>query len=171
MARDEGMALCPWGALGGGKFTTEQKRRENDTGRNSNFAKPSETDVKVAKKLEEIASKRSSTITSIALAYIRAKYPYVYPIVGGRKIEHLKGNIEALGIDLSDEEVDEIEGAASFDLGFPLNFLFEFTGNTYKSTMTSGDVALLHYAGNLESPPVQRGPKPHGLKGYGKNDA
>jgi len=111
MARDEGMALCPWGALGGGKFTTEQKRRENDTGRGAMFGQPTEDEIKVAKKLEEIAGKHNSQITGIALAYVRAKYPYVYPIVGGRKIDHLKGNIEALGIDLSEEEVDEIDGA------------------------------------------------------------
>lgn len=171
MARDEQMALCPWGALGGGKFTTEQKRKEQDTGRDANWAKPSENDVKVSKKLEEIAGKKGTVLTSIALAYIRAKYPYVYPIVGGRKIEHLKGNIEALGIDLSEEEVDEIDGAVDFDIGFPMNFLFEFGGKKYKSTMTSGDVGLLAFAGNLESPAVLKGPKPHGLKGYGKNEA
>lgn len=169
MARDEQMALCPWGALGGGKFTTEQKRREADTGRDPNFAKPSEADVKVSKKLEEIAGKKGTQLTSIALAYIRAKYPYVYPIVGGRKIEHLKGNIEALGIELSDEEVDEIDGAVDFDVGFPMNFLFEFGGGKYKTTKTSADVALLSFAGNLEMPPQLKGPKPHGLEGYGKN--
>ena len=52
------------------------------------------------------------------------KYPYCYPIVGGRKIEHLKGNIEALSIKLSPEEIEEIEDAAPFDVGFPMNFLF-----------------------------------------------
>jgi diketogulonate reductase-like aldo/keto reductase len=169
MARDEGMALCPWGALGGGKFTTEQKRKESDTGRDPNFAKPSEADIKVSKKLEEIAGKKNTALTSIALAYIRAKYPYVYPIVGGRKIEHLKGNIEALGIDLSDEEVDEIDAATDFDVGFPMNFLFEFGGGKYRSTQTSSNVGLLAFAGNLEMPEHVKGPKPHGLKGYGKN--
>ncbi|KAH7394881.1 NADP-dependent oxidoreductase domain-containing protein [Phaeosphaeria sp. MPI-PUGE-AT-0046c] len=169
MARDEGMALCPWGALGGGKFTTEQKRREADTGRDPSFAKPSENDIKVSKKLEEMAGKRNTQLTSIALAYIRAKYPYVYPIVGGRKIEHLKGNIEALGIELSEDEVDEIDGAADFEIGFPMNFLFEFGGGKYKSTNTSANVGLLNFAGNLETPPQQKGPKPHGLEGYGKN--
>jgi hypothetical protein len=171
MARDEGMALCPWGALGGGKFTTEQKRKESDTGRDPNFAKPSEADIKVSKKLEEIAGKKNTALTSIALAYIRAKYPYVYPIVGGRKIEHLKGNIEALGIDLSEEEVDEIDGAVDFDVGFPMNFLFEFGGGKYKSTQTSANVGLLNFAGNLEMPEHVKGPKPHGLKGFGKNEA
>ena len=169
MARDEGMALCPWGALGGGKFTTEQKRKEQDTGRDPNFAKPSEKDIKVSKALETVANKKSSSITGIAIAYVRAKYPYVYPIVGGRKIEHLKGNIEALGIELSDEEVDEIDSATDFEIGFPMNFLFEFGGGKAKTTSTSSDISLLKFAGNLETPGVVRGPKPHGLQGYGNN--
>lgn len=169
MARDEGMALCPWGALGGGKFTTEQKRKESDTGRDPNFAKVSEQDIAISKKLEEVANEKSSSITSIAIAYIRAKYPYVYPIIGGRKIEHLKGNIEALGIYLSDEEVDEIDSAVPFDIGFPMNFLFEFTGGKAKTTSTSSDIGLLKSAGNLESPLPVRGPKPHALEGYGNN--
>ena len=172
MARDEGLALCPWGALGGGKFTTEQKRRENDSGRGGMFGVPTENDIKVAKKLEEIANKKNSQITGIALAYVRAKYPYVYPIVVGRKIDHLKGNIEALSIDLSDEEVDEIDGAIDFDIGFPMNFLFEFgNASKYKSTMTTANVGLLNFAGNIDSPEHLRGPKPHGLKGFGKNPA
>lgn len=165
------MALCPWGALGGGKFTTEQKRKESDTGRDPNYATPSEDDIKVSKKLEEIAGKKNTALTSIALAYIRAKYPYVYPIVGGRKIEHLKGNIEALGIELSEEEVAEIDNAVNFDVGFPMNFLFEFGGAKYKSTLTSGNINLLNFAGNLEMPEHVKGPKPHGLKGFGKNPA
>ncbi|TFK79677.1 hypothetical protein K466DRAFT_668024 [Polyporus arcularius HHB13444] len=33
------------------------------------------------------------------------KTPYVFPIVGGRKVEHLHGNIQALDVALSDEHV------------------------------------------------------------------
>jgi hypothetical protein len=35
--------------------------------------------------------------------------------------------------------------------------------------MTSSDVALLRYSGSLDSVPVQQGPKPHQLQGYGGN--
>ena len=52
------------------------------------------------------------------------KTPNVFPIVGGRKIEHLRGNIEALSIKLSPEQIEEIEAAHPFDPGFPMNFLF-----------------------------------------------
>jgi hypothetical protein len=48
----------------------------------------------------------------------KAQAPYVFPICGGRKIDHLKSNIEALGIDLSEEDIREIEGAFKFDLGY-----------------------------------------------------
>jgi len=27
------------------------------------------------------------SVTAIALAYIMSKYPYVYPVIGGRKVE------------------------------------------------------------------------------------
>ena len=49
--------------------------------------------------------------------------PYVYPIVGGRKVEHLKGNIEALGLRLDEEELDKIDNAYGFEIGFPHEFL------------------------------------------------
>jgi hypothetical protein len=47
------------------------------------------------------------------------KAPYVFPIVGGRKIEHLKANVEALSLQLSADEMKEIEDVVPFDHGFP----------------------------------------------------
>lgn len=114
--------------------------------------------------VEAIAIKYSTAITSIALAYIRAKYPYVYPIVGGRKVEHLKGNIEALSISLSDEEVDEINGESDFQVAFPMDLLFELgTGAKYSTRATSADVVFLKFAGTLDGVPHARGPQPHRL--------
>ncbi|KAJ7766514.1 hypothetical protein DFH07DRAFT_769774 [Mycena maculata] len=45
--------------------------------------------------------------------------PFVFPIVGGRKVEHLMANIEALDIMLSAEQIAYIEGVLPFDKGFP----------------------------------------------------
>lgn len=168
MARDEGMALCPWGALGGGNFTTKAKRENNEQGRN--FGPASDKHIKVSEKLEAVAKSKNTAITSVALAYVRSKYPFVYPIVGGRKIEHLQGNIEALGLELSAQEVEEIDSAVDFEVGFPMNFLFEFGGGQkYNTNKTSADVGLLAFAGNLEVPPHQQPVKPHGLAGFGRN--
>lgn len=49
--------------------------------------------------------------------------PYLFPIVGGRKVSHLKANAEALGLELTPEDIAEIETGYDFDLGFPHNFL------------------------------------------------
>ena len=49
------------------------------------------------------------------------KAPYVFPIIGGRKVEHLHANIEALDIALSDEQIKELESAVPFDPGFPMS--------------------------------------------------
>jgi hypothetical protein len=43
----------------------------------------------------------------------------VFPIIGGRKVEHLKQNIQALDISLSPEQMQRIDNAKPIDLGFP----------------------------------------------------
>ena len=47
------------------------------------------------------------------------KTPYVFPIIGGRKVEHLMANVEALKISLSDEQIAYLESIIPFEPGFP----------------------------------------------------
>ena len=54
---------------------------------------------------------------TVAIAYVMQKVPHVFPISGGRKVEHLQANIEALNITLSDEHIKKIEAASPFDKG------------------------------------------------------
>ncbi|KAK0492688.1 hypothetical protein EDD18DRAFT_1409179, partial [Armillaria luteobubalina] len=51
------------------------------------------------------------------------KAPYVFPIIGGRKVEHLKVNIEALNISLSKEQIKHLEGIVPLDPGFPASMI------------------------------------------------
>lgn len=50
------------------------------------------------------------------------KAPYVFPIIGGRKVEQLHANIEALELSLTAEQITFLDGAVPFDKGFPYNF-------------------------------------------------
>ena len=59
----------------------------------------------------------------VAIAYVMQKTPYVFPIIGGRKVEHLLANVEALKVSLSEEQIKEIESVVPFDPGFPSNFI------------------------------------------------
>ena len=50
------------------------------------------------------------------------KAPYVFPIIGGRKIEHLYASIEALEISLSAEQIETLDNIVPFDKGFPFAY-------------------------------------------------
>ncbi|RDB16514.1 Aryl-alcohol dehydrogenase [NADP(+)] [Hypsizygus marmoreus] len=126
MARSEGMALAPWNALAGGKFRTdaeeERRRTTGEQGRKfwTGGWERNEKEKKVSAALEKVAKEvGTKEITAVALAYLLHKTPFVFPIVGGRKVEHLLGNIQALDISLSEEQMKELESVVDFDLGFP----------------------------------------------------
>ncbi|KAH6716978.1 NADP-dependent oxidoreductase domain-containing protein [Leptodontidium sp. MPI-SDFR-AT-0119] len=165
MCESEGMGIAPWGVLGSGDFKTPDQR-EKDAGEGRKMFPPEEKNALVAGKLDEIARRKGTVLTSVALAYIMHKYPYVYPIIGGRKLSHLKGNIEALSIELTDEEIDEIEGVAEFDIGWPMNMLFtvDQEGSKYSSRMTSKDVAWTGFAAKLDVPEKLRAIRPRKLE-------
>lgn len=45
--------------------------------------------------------------------------PFVFPIIGCRKVEHLLENLKALDITLTPEQTQKIENATKFEIGFP----------------------------------------------------
>jgi len=129
MARMFGMALCPWDVLGSGKFQSKkaiEERKKAGEGLRSfiSSAQQTEMEIKISEALEKVAGEHGvESVTAIALAYVRSKAANVIPIVGGRKVEHLKANIEALKIKLTDEQIAYLESVKDFDVGFPGNFL------------------------------------------------
>ena len=68
-------------------------------------------------------SRSGPRLDSVAIAYIMQKTPYVFPVVGGRKVEHLEQNLEGLDIALSEEQIKYLESVLPFDVGFPHNFI------------------------------------------------
>jgi aryl-alcohol dehydrogenase-like predicted oxidoreductase len=125
MARHFGMALCPWDVLGGGQFqSARQLEAREKSNQGSRSSVQSEEARKVSAALERVASEHGiDSVQQIALAYVMQKARNVFPIVGGRKVEHLYDNIRALSIRLTDEQIRYLDGIRDFDLGFPLNFI------------------------------------------------
>ncbi|KAF8970110.1 NADP-dependent oxidoreductase domain-containing protein [Flammula alnicola] len=126
MCRSEGMALAPWNVLAGGKIRSdaeeEARRQSGEKGRtifNPEWER-NEKEKVVCKALEKVAAETGAKhITSVAIAYLMQKTIYVFPIIGGRKIEHLLANTEALELSLSDEQIKYLESAQDFQPGFP----------------------------------------------------
>jgi aryl-alcohol dehydrogenase-like predicted oxidoreductase len=63
--------------------------------------------------LGRIAAGKKATPAQIALAWLLAKKPWIVPIPGTTKLHRLEENIGAAALELSAEEVSEIEGAAA----------------------------------------------------------
>ena len=153
MAREEGMALCPYGVLNQGRFQTREgfeEREKHNPGRN--FIPTSEHDKKVSAALEDIGNAKGVKLLDVALAYVMQKSVYVFPIVGCRKIDHIKGSIASLSVTLTDEEMAKVDSAYPFDFGFPHTFLSGsmFDHSTPRMAEKPGDVWLTKVMGKFD---------------------
>jgi aryl-alcohol dehydrogenase-like predicted oxidoreductase len=153
MCRDEGMGLLPFGTLGQGRFQTEavfKEREKNNLGRKLRPVK--EHDKEVSKVLEEIANRKGTELSSVALAYTMHKVSYVFPLIGCRKLDHLKGNIDALEVSLSEDDIKEIDSAYVFDPGFPHTVLSGtlVSGDAPEGAQGPGDIWMTKLMGNFD---------------------
>lgn len=153
MCASEGMRLAPYGVLNQGRFQTEEgfkAREEHNPG--GNFIKLSEHDKKVSQALDMLSNKKDVKLLEAALAYVRQKAPYVFPIVGGWRLEHIKGNIAALDVWLTDEEIEAIDSSYEFNPGFPHTFLSGslFNDDAPRGAVGPGDVWLTKHLGKFE---------------------
>jgi aryl-alcohol dehydrogenase-like predicted oxidoreductase len=63
--------------------------------------------------LEKIGADKGATPAQIALAWLLAQKPWIVPIPGSRKLERLDENNAAVNIELTANDLSEIENAMS----------------------------------------------------------
>ena len=63
--------------------------------------------------LDRIAAQKGATPAQIALAWLLAQKPWIVPIPGSRKLERLDENIGAGAIELTPDDLSDIEDAMS----------------------------------------------------------
>jgi aryl-alcohol dehydrogenase-like predicted oxidoreductase len=63
--------------------------------------------------LKRFAKKKNATPAQIALAWLLAQKPWIVPIPGTRNIEHLNENLGAVNVQLTSDDLREIETAIS----------------------------------------------------------
>ncbi|KAF8190174.1 NADP-dependent oxidoreductase domain-containing protein [Pholiota molesta] len=149
MARAEGMALAVWNVLAAGKIRTdEEEERRRLTGENGRTIvdpnwERNEHQKRVCEALEKVAAEIGAKhITSVAIAYIMHKATHVFPILGGRKVEHLLANLEALDLSLTPEHIKYIESVTVFEPGWPHWVCGDGTSNNYMMSV-AGDIDFM----------------------------
>jgi aryl-alcohol dehydrogenase-like predicted oxidoreductase len=112
-----GIGLVPWSPLGmgylTGKITPTYKFREGDLRKTANF--PRFTDEAMRKNhpiveiLQRMGERKGATPGQIDLAWLLAKKPFIVPIPGTTNVNHLKENWDARNVELTAEDMQELE--------------------------------------------------------------
>jgi aryl-alcohol dehydrogenase-like predicted oxidoreductase len=63
--------------------------------------------------LARVAERKNATPAQIALAWLLAQKPWIVPIPGTTKLERLEENIASADVELTPDDLREIDGAAS----------------------------------------------------------
>jgi aryl-alcohol dehydrogenase-like predicted oxidoreductase len=113
-----GVGFVPYSPLGRGFLTG--KMNENTTFDDSDFRNRLPRFTPEARKanqalvhlLHEIAKRKKATPAQIALAWLLAQKPWIVPIPGTTKLKRLEENIGAAAVELTPDDLREIESAA-----------------------------------------------------------
>jgi aryl-alcohol dehydrogenase-like predicted oxidoreductase len=114
-----GIGFVPYSPLGRGFLTG--KMNENTSFDSTDFRNSLPRFTPEARKanqalvdlLGQIATQKNATPAQIALAWLLAQKTWIVPIPGTTKLNRLEENIAAVEIELTTDDLDEIENAAS----------------------------------------------------------
>jgi aryl-alcohol dehydrogenase-like predicted oxidoreductase len=126
---NEGLGLVSWGPLGGGFLSGKYTRGEKpQTGRiaitgdeteESWSRRNKQSNWTVLDVVDKIAEKRNVTYAQVAISWLRAKSNHGSVIIGARTLEQFHDNIKAAELDLSAEEVNELDTAYTYPDIYP----------------------------------------------------
>jgi aryl-alcohol dehydrogenase-like predicted oxidoreductase len=114
-----GIGFVAYSPLGKGFLTG--KMNENTTFESNDFRKNLPRFTAEAMKanqalvdlLARIAAQKNATTAQIALAWLMAQKPWIVPIPGTTKLERLDENIGAAAVELTTDDLEDIENAAA----------------------------------------------------------
>jgi aryl-alcohol dehydrogenase-like predicted oxidoreductase len=114
-----GIGLVPFSPLGKGFLTGNIDA--NTTFDNSDFRnivprftpEARKANIALVDLLRKVAERKKATSAQIALAWLLAQKSWIVPIPGTRKMERLEENIGAVEVELTSEDLHEIDSAAS----------------------------------------------------------
>jgi aryl-alcohol dehydrogenase-like predicted oxidoreductase len=114
-----GIGFVAWGPLGQGFLTGKIDTTTSFDSSDFRTASPRFTpearkaNLAVVDLLKEIAARKSATSAQIAIAWLLARKPWIVPIPGTTKLHRLEENIAAAGVELTADDLRDIETAAS----------------------------------------------------------
>lgn len=111
LCRTEGIGILPWSPLARGllaRMPPAEGYGETSRARTDDLAHRMyyrQADYSVIRRVGEIAARRGSSMARISMAWLLHQPGVTAPIVGASRMEHLEEAVEALGIELGEEEL------------------------------------------------------------------
>jgi len=111
-----GIGFVPWAPIGTGFLTgkiTPDTKFDSDTDLRAAFPRFTPEAIRanmpVVDLLAKIANRKEATPVQVALAWLLAQKPFIVPIPGMDKIEYVNDNIKSVALELSSNDLQEIE--------------------------------------------------------------
>lgn len=115
LCQAENIAVLPWSPLARGRLTRPwgetTARSVSDEFGGTLYDKTEENDGAIAARVAAIAEDKGVSRAQIALAWMLAKPAVTAPIIGASRAEQLEDLVKATEIDLTKEEIIELESA------------------------------------------------------------
>ncbi|MGV8988497.1 MAG: aldo/keto reductase [Cypionkella sp.] len=114
LCTDQGVAVMPWGPLGGGRLTRpwgeQTLRNTTDLFNKTMYADPESGGKTIVDAVEKVAKARGVPMAQIAMAWMLQNPSVTTPIIGATKANHIQDAVDALSVKLSADEVATLEG-------------------------------------------------------------
>lgn len=105
----EGIAVTPFSPLARGLLSGASDSLRNKTDQFTNFQYGDQVSMEIAKAVEKVAKQKSVTSSQLALAWVLARKGVTSTLIGVENSEQLDLNIAALDIQMTEEEMYEID--------------------------------------------------------------
>ena len=145
MAGALGLAVTPWGILGGGvlssKFLGGRDKPEAKEARLAGAfgaAYLNERNLEIARAVVDVAHTVSATPSQVAIAWVRQQQQQsaIIPLLGARRLDQLQDNLGALKVVLGPEQLARLDEISRIELGFPHDFLAQ----PFTTRLVHGDI-------------------------------
>lgn len=123
MAKVLGLAVTPWGVLGGGALTGKYLNEKTSIGRvPADSKRRSERALNIAKEVVSVAKELNRTPAEVAINWCRQKYQLIIPIIGARYENQIKEWIKCLEFSIPEELMNRLDEVSKIEFGFPHDF-------------------------------------------------
>lgn len=117
------VGITAWSPLGGGILTGKYRAGSEGRAATSTIGLPPDTDTAktetVLQVLDEVARSHETTMAAAALAWLLAQKQVAAAIIGVRDTGQLNGNLAAIGLNLTEDDLTRLSSASALKPEYP----------------------------------------------------